>query len=244
VSCAEKLTRKPSGTLAPRQVKAALKLRGTMPVEDIAKNLGTSLSNLKRSCRGVRFAFHNLHHLNPDRTKEICAFYEKNGRRQTEKKYPGIRVRSVVESYKLFSPRTVKWKSEEILQAARMAGIVSMKEQAVFFNRPNANAGSIRSLWVKRMKFKGNLYAMHGLTQNKASYICEPSVPFYSVKVGPQHSKYKYKIAFWQDVAEHLKPGIPASWKQAIDALVRYEKKLYKGDPKKEILKIIKEMEK
>ena len=139
--CVSILRRRPLGTMTEDQIEIAKSLAGTLDRRDIAEKLGVSLSNLKRSCRDIKFNYHNKYKANPGKVKELCEFYEKNGRVKTQEKYPDWSVRSVVERYKLFTPRQRRWENSEIIEAIKMGGLVSFENQAKYFNRPNDNAG-------------------------------------------------------------------------------------------------------
>jgi hypothetical protein len=42
--------------------------------------------------------------------KKVCAYYEKNGKLKTQKKFPEFSVRSIIErNYDKFSPRQKRW---------------------------------------------------------------------------------------------------------------------------------------
>lgn len=230
--------------MSRKQIAMAKDLAGTMPRDEIAKKLDCSLANLKRSCPGTKFTFFNRWANNPDFVKELCAYYEKHGRRPTERKYPHAKIRSIVEHYKFFSPRQVRWKGAELVEAVKMAGLVSHNGQAKYFKRPRANEGSIKSLWYKKFKIDQPQYRMHGLTKNKAIWLCKSTVPFIETGFGPQNCKFAYHIALWIDVEKHLKPGIPDSFKDGIYAMARFQRKLF-GDKntKSKIIKMMKTRE-
>jgi transcriptional regulator with XRE-family HTH domain len=135
--CAKRLVKRPVGKLSPGQEKVARKLAGKMKQDDLADRIGCSRSNLIRWARDHKVSLDSLS-LKPDVVKKVCAYYERHGRKRTEKKFPNVRVRSIVERYKLFKPRQIKWTDKQIIEAARMAGLISPGAQAKYFNRPRA----------------------------------------------------------------------------------------------------------
>lgn len=243
-SCVLLLRNKPKGTMTPSQIKSAKKLAGTMPREEIAKTLGVSLTNLKRSCTGTKFYFFNRYANNPELVNKVCAYYEKNGKKKTQETFPDINVRCLIERYKNFSPRQTKWRDEEIIEAVKMAGLISFTGQQLYFHRPNAHEGSIRSLWMKRFRFgQGKINGLRGhrglpLVTDR----CKPITIWFGDT--RDRSKWESKIYLWVDLEKHLKPEVHPDIKQAIKSMAQFQKWLWNSkNPKPKILKMIKERE-
>ncbi len=127
--CANEKRRRPKGTLTATQRAFARKHRADMPREEIARRLGVSSSNLKRSCRDVRFCFQNGKYKNDPRLiKRVAEHYSDHGWEATAKSFPKVKIKSIIHrgdyyGFKL-KPRQIRWKEEEIILAARMAGLV------------------------------------------------------------------------------------------------------------------------
>lgn len=218
------------------EIAEAKRLAGTMPREAIAEAVGVSLSNLKRSCKGVNFYYFNRWANNPDLVKEITAYYEKHGRRKTEDKYPDAKVRSVVERYKLFNPRQVKWKDHELIELAKFAGLISFKNQARFFNRPRSNEGSIRSVWVKTFKTKQTF--MHGLPIHKAKLFLEDGFPIIK-RQAMIRNRYSNEMVLFCDAVKYIRKDCPEFVALAIKAMAEFQVKLFGDDPRFEIESIL-----
>lgn len=212
------------------QIAEARKIIGKMPREEVASLLGVSLSNLKRAFRGTRLAFHNKYIANPALVKQVCRYYEKHGRRATEKAFPNVRVRSIVERYKIYRPRQLRWTGEQIVEAARMAGIVPLDKQARIFNRPRAHAGAMKSLWNKRFKLAPR--EIHGMANNNAKWLVTDDCP----RIKLRHAR----ISLWCDMEKHLRPGVPKYMRDAIKAMAKFQRWLYRGNaPRREIQKYL-----
>ena len=235
LACKSIVLKRPIGKMSMDQINEAKRLAGTMPRENIAIELGVSLSNLKRSCPDVRFTFFNHLKNNPNIVKEVCKYYEKHGLKKTSEQYPEIRIRSLVERYKIYRPRQIKWKDEELIELAKFAGLIPLKEQAKFFNRPRANEGSIKSAWYK--KFKTTPCFMHGLPVHKAKLFLEPGFP--SLNIKRQISGDPTKIVIFSDAVNFLRKDCPDFVQIAIKAMAEFQNKLFGNDPRAEIENIL-----
>jgi hypothetical protein len=133
------------------QQDAVRELAGKYPVKELAEKINASRSNVRRYAVSIKLSLDSLSY-KPDVVEKVCRYYEKHGKIKTQEKFPDVRVRSIVERHRLFKPRQRRWTAEEHLECIRMAGLISYKRQARFFNRPNANAGSIKSFYSKRLE--------------------------------------------------------------------------------------------
>lgn len=238
--CAEAMKVKPKGTMTQDQINEAMSLRGTMPRDEICGKIGVSVANLKRSTPGVSWYYFNRYAANPDLVEEVCRYYEKHGKRKTQEKFPEIGVRCVVERYKNYSPRQSRWTDEQMIELAKMAGLVSMENQAKYFNRPRANRGSITSAWMKNFKCK-QAY-MHGLPAYKAKLFVKKSCPSIQVDFNPdRYGGTSARVFLWSDAIKHLRKDCPDFVKEGFEAMANFQYKLFGSYPKREINKMIRE---
>lgn len=226
------------------QIQEAKSLIGTMPREEIAAAVGTSLPSLKRAFPGTRLAYFNRYVINPQLVRKVCEYYEQHGRKKTEEAFPDVSVRSIVERYKNFRPRQTRWTDKEIIEAARMAGLISAKSQAKYFDRPNAHAGAIKSLWMKRFGFgQGNINGMvhdnaKHLVNHRARYI----KPMGESRTGRQ-TQFR-RLILWVDMERCLKPEVPKFLVDAIRTMADFQRWLHDAeDPRPKILRMIKQRE-
>jgi AraC-like DNA-binding protein len=245
--CALEFRKKPKSTLTQSELKKAKRLIGKMSREEIAEKLGTSLSNLKRAFRGTRLAYHNYCQANPSLVKKVNKYFETHTQEETAKHFKLSRkqVDHIVYRYRSAKRKQIQWSKEQIIEAAKMAGLVSYKSQAKYFNRPNAFEGSIHSLWIKKFKIGGQ--TIHGmphwtakyLVTNKAKYIR----PFGNDR---NNNPIKFRrILLWVDMEKCLKKDVPDFLKEGVRTMAQFQRWLFKSqDPKKEILKIMMTREK
>jgi hypothetical protein len=243
--CRAYFLRYPKSTLTKEQRQEAEKLIGKMDRKEIAEHLGVSLANLKRAFRGRRLAFHNKYARQPDLVKAVCKYYEKHGKIKTQKKFPQVCVRSVVERYPYFKPRQTRWSDSQIVEAAKMSGLISMNAQAKWFNRPNAFEGSIKSLWTKRFGFGGG--SIHGLSycvgKELVTRRCKPIDTFFWQTVRNEH-KFGRKLYLWVDIEKHLKSGFPDCIDEAVTTMADFQRWIFQTDnPRRKILQLMKERE-
>lgn len=227
-ACKKAVLKRPRSSMTNGQIKRAKGLIGKMPREEIAKEMGVSLSNLKRAFRGTRLVYFNKYVANPSLVQKVAKYYEKHGLKETQVRFPDVRVRSVVERYKLYSPRQRRWSSQEIIKAAQMAGLVSHERQAQFFSRPGANAGSIKSLWTKRFGLGGG--SVNGLSWSIAKHFVREACPSVETEFWATRQKrkcgrieYSRKLVTWKDFSRYQKNENPDWLKEAAKTMARFQ---------------------
>lgn len=222
--CRIKRAKNPLGVLTPEQERVVREFAGTMKIKDLAKLVGTSDSTLDRWAKqnGVNI---NWLQYRKEEVEKVIAFYEKNGRKETEKKFPDVRVRSIVEKHERKVLRCQKWKAEEIVEAIRMAGLIPFAAQARYFNRPRANAGSVKALWVKKIGMMPG--RINGTPMNVAKNLCLGSVPYRKIASERRHLSDKdmaRMLVLWVDIEEKLRPDLAPFMIDAIKSLAEFQR--------------------
>lgn len=246
--CASFLRRRPNGTLTPAQKRWIKGRIGQIPVTEMAKRLGTSVANIKRSMRGTPIWFHNGKYKNqPTLVRRVITYYEKNGKSATVKAFPGISVKSIIDRPTYYGvemkPRQVRWQEKEIIMAAKMAGLVDGETQARIFNRPGANEGSIKSLWMKRFGISGG--NIHGMSEWMAKQVLKPGYPVLKTRVWSPRKRSRSKrgpvrgLVLWCEMEPYLLQGTPRFIREGVRAMAQFQSWLFKSDdPKQEILRL------
>lgn len=225
----------------------AIELIGTMPREDIAETLGVSTANLKRSLPGVSLWYKNGKWKNqPDLVKKVMTYYEKHGKPATVKKFPEVNVGAIVERPEYYgikrTYRQIRWNAKQIEELAQMGGLVSMENQAKYFKRPRANAGSIRSVWTKKFGLGGG--QINGMSEWRARMFVTARCPrikteFYLNRTKDGH--YSRTLCLWVDMEKHLKADCPEFVSDAVKAMAQFQRWLFQtNNPKRKINQIIK----
>lgn len=238
-SCAVDRRDKPRSTCTAAQIREAKKLIGKMPAEDIAKEIGTSVSSLKRAFRGKSIWYKNSKYVNqPELVRRVVTCYEKHGRAETAKAFPGVNVRSIVERSSHYGikmkQRQRRWTETEIILAAKMAGIVDGSTQATIFNRPGANEGSIKSLWAKRFRTAGG--NIHGMSEWMAKEILKPGYPVLKTRVWSRRKGARNRsglvrgLVLWSEMEPYLKKGVPKFIKDAVRVMAAFQRWLFDTD--------------
>ena len=244
VECCEYLKKYPKTTMTHEQIEKAKTMIGRKTRHEICSELGISLASLKRAFRGTRIPW-TKEFINQQMAEKVSKYYETHTLEETQKKFKNIRIRSIIERYKIHKPKCVKWTDHDVVEQVRMQGLVSYNAQAKFFKKKKLNKGGIKSLCSKR-NYKGfSRSNIHGMFQHKAIYFVKKSCPFLEVKgLDRETAINKRYLYLWCDMRKHLRTDCPESVKQIIDIGFQFQKWLYKSDnPKKEILKIIKQRE-
>lgn len=239
--CAEALKRRPAHRLTPSQQAKVRRLAGTMGRDDVAKAVGASLSAVRRFCRDQGISLNFFRDYTAEERRAVCEFYAQHGKRATIERFPGVKIRSIVERYlkDYAPPRQRRWTDDELIEAARMAGIISPESQALYFRRPNTNAVSIRSLWMKRFRQGGG--RINGLPVHIAKRVCpvrwngarftfpfEPlELPFWSRRRAAKGADWSRRLCLWVDIEKHMRSDIDADLKAAIQAMAKFQRWLF-----------------
>lgn len=243
--CAALLRKRPASHLTERQVKVVLKYAGRIPQKELAIKIKSSRSNLIRWASRHAISLDSLSY-KPEVVRAVCGFYEMHGRRATERAFPKVSVRSIIEHKGLgmFKPRQTRWDDKSLLEAARMAGLVSPEAQAKYFNRPGAHRGSIKSLWTKRFGFgackingMAHWHAKHLVTV-KARYLR----PYGEGRDG-KPVQFR-RLILWVNMEKCLKPDVPEFIRDAVKTMAQFQRWLHATpDPATKIKRMIRERE-
>lgn len=245
--CALERRKRPLGRLTSKQRAFAIRHRADMPFLDICKKLKSSPSNVKRSCRGVRFCFKNgkLRN-NPQLIRKVLDYYSANGWHLTVKAFPDVRIKSIIHRAEYYGqtlkPRQIRWKNSEIVLAARMAGLVEGKRQARIFNRPGANEGSIKSLWMKKFGHGGG--NIHGMSEWMARRILRPGYPVLKTRMwSPRRgtkAEFQRGLVLWCEMEPFLLRGTPKFIRDGVKTMARFQYWLFETrDPAKKIREMV-----
>lgn len=227
--CALEKRRRPASSLNEFQKRKVRKLAGKVPQVEIQKILGVGKSALQRFGREEGF-YYLVPKYSQKTIDEVIGYYVKWGKVKTEKAFPKVKVRSIVERY-AHIPRQSKWTEKELVLLSKMAGLVSMEAQARYFNRPNAHGGSIQSAWMKKYKVSGS--QINGLSWSIAREFVRPICPIVKTEFWRQNPKNKRGANFsrtlvlWVDLENHLRENIPEHIKRGISALAKFQRWLH-----------------
>ena len=250
--CANSLRKRPKSTMTKEQIRKAKAMIGKAPRDEIAQRLGVSVSNLKRAFRGTIIWFQNGKYRNrPELVREVLEYYREHGQSATIEAFPKENVRSITDRPEYYgfskSCRQIRWTDEQIVELTKMAGIISPKDQARYFNRPGANEGSIRSVWTKRFHMGSG--CLHGMSHRQAKYFVKKRCPYIQTSFWSQrnlkHSADKVRMLYlWVDVEKYLRADCPEFVRTAIVTIAQFQRWLFQSDqPKRAIAKIIQSRE-
>jgi hypothetical protein len=225
--CAFELVKKPKHNLTPEQQLQVRRLAGTMKQDDIGKAIGASRTAVIRFASQEDISLDSFSY--PESiVKQVCKYYEKHGKAKTQEKFPKVKVRSIIDRHKLYSPRTIPWQDAEIIELARMAGVISLEGQAKYFNRPNANKGSIVSAWMKKFGMGGG--SINGLPHYLARHVVDSRCPETETAFGRQRKKsgeFGRRLYLWVDIEKHLKPDVDPWFRDAVKTMAEFQRWLH-----------------
>lgn len=235
--CAEIYRKKPKHTLTRSQIAEARKLAGTMYAKDLARHIGSSLSNLKRWASVSKISL-NAHRYKPSVVKKVTEFYIQHGKHATAKKFPDIRVRSIIERYLAgIKPRKKPLQDDVFIKIAKMAGLVSFNTQARIIDRSNFNSGGVRAAWSKRMNSSG--HSLNGLYRQVAMRYVKGSCPFYNPFVHDYNRRAQLQISLWIDMENHLRDDLPNHIVDLFKVMAKFQRWLHGRGYRKNIEKLL-----
>lgn len=225
--CRAARLRQPSSGVSAAQRDAIIRLAGTMKRWEIAEKVGVTRAAVHRCLReeGLRS---NVRDYPREVVEAVSRVYEAapsgQGKRAVREAFPDIVVRSIVERrhhHRLITmKRQVRWTGEQLIEAARMAGLVSADAQARYFGRPNAAAGSIKSLWAKHFGCAPS--DINGAAAGLAYRIATPGVP--AVVTAPDNRAPTPRVkVLWLDLLPHLREDVAPAIRQAVEALALFQ---------------------
>jgi len=242
-ACRAARRRRPVSTVTPEQGAEIARWIGVLSREAIAHRLGVSRAAVARYTRD-----HGLYGRSdaypPAVVAAVCAAYEAAphgfGTRRVQELFPEVAVRSIVERYRDFRPRQIRWTAAQIHEAAKMAGLVSPQAQARYFGRPYASDGSIKALWAKR--FQCNPHGLHGLAAHLVFPLCGPGTQAVLVHYQPTGSVCR-PVVLWGDLVPQLPPDVDPEVRHLVEALARFQRWLHGGAETWEIAQMMRERE-
>lgn len=243
---------RPKSTLTAEQRAFVLEHRGEISGREMAKELGTSWSNVMRFARDRGLSLATLSgsrkwKMQPKVVRKVLDYYFKHGKPATEKAFPGLSVKSIVDRPEYYGVkrkyRQTRWTDAEIVLAAKMAGLVDGKRQARIFKRPNANEGSIKSLWMKRFGHGGG--NIHGMSEWMARELLTPGYPLlktscWAPRKGSKKKHFQRGIVLWVDMEKRLLSDVPDFIREGVSTLAEFQRWLFKtNDPRPEIRRMV-----
>lgn len=236
--CQAVLRRHPRSTLTAAQAAQVLALRNTMTRTRIASTVGITRAQVSRFLREEGLTSNSVRYP-AEVVMAVCETYERLGRKATQEQYPEVSIRSIVERYRQFRPRQVRWTDAQRVEAAKMAGLVSQNAQARYFRRPNAYDGSIRALWAKR--FQCQPRHLNGLGVHLAWRLVRPGCPAvlgHWADAGGVRAK-----VLWLDLVRYLRPTGEPIVAEVIETLAHFQAWLHGTSCSQDIQQMIEERE-
>ncbi|MGI9296558.1 MAG: hypothetical protein ACR2QC_01505 [Gammaproteobacteria bacterium] len=236
--CSKERRKRPRSTLTPKQQREAISLCGILSRTEIGKRLNVSRGNVNR-CFRAHGVYGRSDQYKRDIVDAVLSTYEKLGKIRTQELFPNVKIRSIVERYKDYSPRQIRWTDNQIIEAARMAGLVRHAAQAKFFNRPNAYEGSIKSFWVKRMNCSP-IY-INGMSSTLILQIAKPGVP--AIIINHMNAGCPHPKVLWLDLIYWLRDDIDPVVRHSIETLAQFQAWLHGTHDSHKIRQMIAERE-
>lgn len=225
--CRQARLARPRSTLTPEQGAVVLRLAGQIPQRDLCQQLGITKVAITRYLRdqGVQAGHYNTY--KSAVITAVCTAYATLGKVRTQALFPDVNVRSIVERHRdQFLPRQIRWTEPQVLEAVRMAGLVSPQRQAQYFGRPNAYGGSIKRLWVQR--FGCAPRDLNGLAAHTVWRLVRPGCP--ALLVPYQQTNAPRAMVLWLDLVHWLRPDVDPLVRQMVETMARWQAWLWGTD--------------
>jgi len=201
--------------LSPAQIRKAVKLAGTMYFDDVAKEVGVSRATLRRYARTKQDVNWNGHKYDHETINKVAEYYLTHSLAETQKKYPHVRVRSIVERYTQ-NLKCKQWYKNEMSKLLRMVGLLPRSVIAKHIGRP-PNVSVKKKLRLMGFQETG----INTLNYALAKHFVKPNCPFFSIRVGETGASRWYCL--WVDAYKYLKPGLAPWITSAIQSLAKFQ---------------------
>ena len=165
-------------------------LAGTMTRQEIAESLGTSRATVSRCLakNGIRTGQPKQYPI--EIRNAVIAFYETHDKHETQKQFPGVRVRSIIDRYETTAKQDF-WTFEEDLKAISMLTEKPTTEISKILGRGERSV-------IKRMKRVYNLSPKH--LNGMAYRLCKHVL---SSDYVPEKKGNAY-VVNWEDFDTHI----------------------------------------
>lgn len=237
--CALARRRRPASTVTPAQAEQLRLLCGVLPQSEIQQMLGLSKAAISRWLREMGWRPKWCTSPTPERVAAVQRAYEQGGKLLVQELYPDANVRSIIERYKGHARRQRRWADAQLIEAARMAGLVTPTAQARYFGRPNAYEGSITSLWIKRFGVAPG--AINGLDLALGWGLVQAGCP--AVLVRQASTTGGRARVLWLDAADYSRPALAPEIRQALVALAAFQAWLHGTKNSDDIRRMVYERE-
>lgn len=220
--------------LTDEQATALRKLGTTVSLDESAHIIGCSKSAVSRFRRKCGIA-KPITRLSRTQREQLVEVYYTQGPQAAQERWPTVCVGSVARRHGKGRSCHHIWTQDQLIEAAKMAGLVSMEQQAIWFRRTKQlKASSITNFWAKKFGYQGG--AVHGLCRHQAQVIAGPRCPMWPAaawtptgSVYASSSRPRRWIALWVDLKEHIKPDAPPFVRDAICAMAEFQTWLFSG---------------
>ena len=176
---------------------------------------------------------------------EVTNFVIKNGKKKAVEKFPDVNVQSICTSKRITNKEKFKvyfWSDEDILDLIKFEGILSTKNKLKYFQSKGKRTTShtaLRLIMVNRLAKAPK--GIHGLNMGLAEKILMKGYPVIVTQVRGAKNNYK-KLVLWCDAILYLKSDVPEVVKDIVIACAKFQNRLFDGNPREEINKMLKEM--
>jgi hypothetical protein len=226
-------------TLTPELAAAIRPLLGRVPRAEIERQFGLSKVAIYRYLREQGLQVKRYNAPEPALVEAVLRTYEQGGKSLVRECFPEVNFRSVIERYKDYAPRQIRWTGPQLIEAARMAGLVRHAAQARWFGRPNAYGGSIKSLWAK--VFRCAEGDVNGIGAHLAWPLALPGTP--ATLVYYRGAGGARPLVLWLDLRASLRPHVDPAIRAAIEALARFQAWLHTTERSEAIRAMIQQRE-
>lgn len=210
--CSADLRKKPHHNLTPKQQKEALRWAGKIYRWEIAEKIGCSNASLARFAKEQKHVNWNAHRYDQKTVQKICDFYLHHTLEQTQEKFPGVTVRSIIDRYTQ-EVKCYKWTNDEVFKLMKYSGLVPWSYIAVKLGR-NKNSA--------RRKYKRILAGrINCLPHNIAREFVNPGCPFFYVRLDLKSTGLW--MCPWVTINRYKKQNLPTHIKKAIRAMSNFQ---------------------
>jgi len=227
--CRAAIRRRPRSCATPAERAAILARAGTMTRDAIAAAVGVSRAKVTR-CLREEHVRSNARDLAPELVEAVLRLYAaaptRQGKAACRAAFPDVCIRSITERHTRRHGtqavvRQARWTGAQVIDAARMAGLVSLTAQARYFSRPHAAEGSIKKLWASHFRCPPG--ALHGCGAALAARLALPGVQATLITTNQGGVTGPTIKVLWLDLLARLRPDCDPTLRLCVTALAQFQ---------------------
>lgn len=200
---------------------------GKLSRTEIAQRLDVSLSYLNRYMTKHKIYSGPRRRYDKETIDQVVSFYLKHTRSETEKRFPDLNVRAIIETYLGNKGSHKNWTLNEILFTAKVGGLLTYERQGEIINR---TYNSIKTRWLKDIGMSPK--NLNGIPLKDVRDLIKKGCRYFYIKSKERFGRDPC-VVLWCDLEKNLLDDVPPEIKQCVSAMSQFQKLIHGGSIEK-----------